>query len=87
MHRKMVYATVFYAANYAGLNDPLTFQQMSSYASLFTFEREFGVRSFMPRDEMQTLKNFFSPNEISQKLKVLEDYLPNWDQCYKTDLP
>jgi len=40
---------------------------MSSYASLFAFEREFGIRSFMMRDEMQTLKNFLAGNEKVQK--------------------
>jgi len=52
--------------------------QMSTFASLFAFEKEFGVRSFMLSNQAQILKNVFAETEISDNMKVLEDYLPNW---------
>ena len=53
---------------------------MSTFASLFAFEREFGVRSFILKEQAQTLGNFLTGGKISENMKVLEDYLPNWNQ-------
>ena len=51
---------------------------MSNYASLFAFEREYGIRSFMTRTQMNSIQDFFSKNLLLQNMKVLEDYLPYW---------
>ena len=59
---------------------------MSTFASLFAFEREFGVRSFMLKDQVQTLGNFLTGSKISENMKVLEDYLPNWNQFEWEDI-
>ena len=59
---------------------------MSTFASLFAFEREFGVRSFMLKDQAQTLGNFLTGSKISENMKVLEDYLPNWNQFEWEDI-
>ncbi len=53
---------------------------MSSYASLFAFERDFGVRSFMMRDQIDMLSNFLSKTGIVKNMKVLQAYLTHWRQ-------
>jgi hypothetical protein len=52
--------------------------QMSAYASLFAFERDYGVRVFMGEDQLSMIEPYFNSSKIRARMRTLEEYLPDW---------
>ena len=63
--------------------------QMSTFASLYAFERIHGVRTFVTARQAEVMLSYFQQQSLVRApVRVLETYLPEWKQlCWRNPFP